>query len=347
MSSDVLSLGRLSGRWRRRLDVLASHGALKFVLRRVLVGMVTLLVVSFVTFAALQILPGNAASVVLGKHAAPAQVHQLEHKLGFDRPFFDRYGHWLGQTVQGNLGDSSIALAQGLPNPRIGPLISDAITNTLILAGFTIILVLPMSIVLGVLGAKHADRFVDHSISVITLVFISLPEFVVGSILVLLFFTVLKLLPPVSLVAPGASPLDNPDILILPVATLLLTNLAWTARLVRVGMLEVLRSDFIRAERLNGFPEGRVIWRDALRNGLAPSVQVFALTLQYLVGGVIVTEAVFNYPGLGTALVNAVLSRDVTEVQAITVMAAAAYIAINILADLLVTFLVPKLRTSL
>lgn len=326
---------------------LRGHGTLRFVVGRVLAGAATLLVVSFLTFAALNLLPGNVASVVLGKHATPAQIRVLEHKLGFDKPFVERYGSWLGGAVQGDLGDSSVALAQGLPNAGIGSLISSPLKNTLILAGLTILFVIPLSILLGVLGAKYADRMPDHAISVSTLVFISLPEFVVGTMLILLFFTTLDLLPPVALVPPGGNPLDNPDALIMPVAALVLTNLAWAARLVRVGMIDVLRSDYIRSERLNGFPERRVVWRDGLRNGLAPSVQVFALTVQYLVGGVIVTEAVFSYPGLGTTLVNAVLARDVTEVQAITVLVAATYIAINILADLLVVFLVPKLRTAL
>jgi peptide/nickel transport system permease protein len=215
------------------------------------------------------------------------------------------------------------------------------------LAGLTIALLIPLSILLGVLAAKYADRLPDQVISVLTLIFTALPEFVVGSVLILILFTALNLLPPITLVPPGTSPLDHPDALIMPVATLLLTSLAWTTRLVRVGMLEVLRSDFIRAERLNGLPERRVVWRDGVRNGLAPSIQVFALSIQYLVGGVIVTETVFSYPGLGTQLVSAVLGRDVTEVQAITVIVAAAYIAINILADLLVVYLVPKLRTAL
>jgi peptide/nickel transport system permease protein len=325
----------------------SGHGALRFVARRVLAGVLTLIAVSLVTFAALQLLPGNVASIVLGRAATPQAVHLLDHRLHLDTPFFARYVDWVGSAAHGNFGDSTLALAQGLPNPKISSLISQPLTNTLILAGLTIALLIPLSILLGVLSATYADRLPDHVISVLTLIFTALPEFVVGSILILIFFSATNLLPPVTLVPAGASPFDHPDALIMPVATLLLTSLAWTTRLVRVGMLEVLRSDFIRAERLNGLTERRVVWRDAVRNGLAPSIQVFALSIQYLVGGVIVTETVFSYPGLGTQLVSAVLGRDVTEVQAITVIVAAAYIAINILADLLVVYLVPKLRTSL
>jgi peptide/nickel transport system permease protein len=323
------------------------RGALWFVVRRVAAGVLTLLVVSFLTFAALQLIPGNVASVVLGRAATPAATHLLEHQLHLDTPFLERYVKWLGGAVHGQWGDSSLALAQGLPNARISSQISGPLVNTLILAGLTIVLLIPLSILLGTLGAKYADRAPDHVISVVTLIFTALPEFVVGTVLILIFFTWLDVLPPVTLVPPGASPLDHPDAMIMPVATLLLTSLAWTTRLVRVGMLDVLRSDYIRSERLNGFPERRVVWRDGVRNGLAPSVQVFALSIQYLVGGVIITEAVFSYPGLGTQLVSSVLARDVTEVQAIVVIVAAAYIAINIVADLLVVYLVPKLRTEL
>lgn len=324
-----------------------SHGALWFVARRVLAGIATLVVVSFLTFAALQLLPGNVASVVLGRAATPQATAEIEHRLNLDQPFLKRYVEWAGNAVQGNFGDSTLALAQGATNPSISSRIGEPLVNTLILAGLVVILLIPLSILFGVLGAKAADRLPDQVISVSTLIFTALPEFVVGSVLVLLFFTALGLLPPNTLIPPGGSPFDHPDALILPVATLLLTSLAWTTRLVRAGMVEVLRSDFIRYERLNGLPERRVIWRDGVRNGMAPSVQVFALSIQYLIGGVIITEAVFNYPGLGSLLVSAVLARDVSEVQAITVIIAAAYIAINIIADLLVVFLVPKLRTEL
>lgn len=324
-----------------------SHGALWFVARRVLAGIATLLVVSLLTFAALQLLPGNVATVVLGRAATPQATKEIEERLNLDQPFFQRYGTWLGGAVQGDFGDSTLALAQNAGEPSIGSRIGEPLVNTLILAGIVVVLLIPLSILFGVIGAKAADRLPDQVISISTLIFTAMPEFVIGSVLVLFFFTALGLLPPNALVPPGGSPFDHPDALILPVVTLLLTSLAWTTRLVRAGMVEVLRSDYIRYERLNGLRERRVIWRDGVRNGLAPSVQVFALSIQYLIGGVIITEAVFTYPGVGSLLVSSVLARDVTEVQAIAVIVAAAYIAINIVADLLVVFLVPKLRTEL
>ena len=149
-----------------------------------------------------------------------------------------------------------------------------------------------------------------------------------------------------SLVAPGTSPLSRPTALVLPVLTLLGAVLTGSTRMVRAGMVETLRSDYVQMARLNGFPEGRVVVRYALRNALAPAVQVFAQFIQYLVGGIIVVEYLFAYPGLGKELVDAVAIRDVREVQSIAILLAAFYVLINILADLLVVLLVPKLRTA-
>jgi peptide/nickel transport system permease protein len=161
------------------------------------------------------------------------------------------------------------------------------------------------------------------------------------------FFTWLHLLPPVALLSPGQSPLSQPRALVLPVLTLLAVAVGAGVRQVRAGMIEVLQQDYVRFARLNGIGERRVILRYALRNALAPSVQIIAQNLQYLVGGIIVVESVFAYPGIGTYLVNAVAARDVTEVQAAAIILAALYIVINIAADLIVVFLVPKLRTAM
>jgi peptide/nickel transport system permease protein len=153
-------------------------------------------------------------------------------------------------------------------------------------------------------------------------------------------------LPAVSFVAPGETPLDNPQILVLPVVTLLAASLAQTIRMVRAGMVEALRSDYVEMARLNGYDEHDVVMHHALRNALAPSVQVIALNIQWLVGGIVITEYVFGYPGLGQSLVNAVAARDVPYVQAVSLLIAAIYLTLNILADLLVVLMIPKLRTS-
>jgi peptide/nickel transport system permease protein len=174
----------------------------------------------------------------------------------------------------------------------------------------------------------------------------ALPEFVTGTILVLIFALHLEILPAVSFLPPGESPLQNPKILVLPVATLLAASLAQTMRMVRAGMVEALRSDYVEMARLNGYDERTVVLRHALRNALAPTVQVFALNIQWLVGGIVVTEYVFGYPGLGQALVNAVAARDIPYVQAAALLVAVVYLALNVVSDLLVVLLIPKLRTA-
>jgi peptide/nickel transport system permease protein len=214
-----------------------------------------------------------------------------------------------------------------------------------VLAAITTLLLIPLSLLLGVIAAIRAGRPADHAISLTSLAIISLPEFIIGSLLILFFFYYLGLLPPTALVPPGTSPLAHPDALILPVLTLLGASLAASIRMVRAGMVEALQTDYVQMARLQGFRERKVVVRYALRNALGPSVQVFAQNIQYLVGGIIVTEYLFSYPGLGAELVNAVAIRDVREVQSIAILIAAIYIGLNILADLLQVLLVPKLRT--
>lgn len=317
---------------------------LTFVGRRTLGAVVALLVASVVIFAAVQLLPGNAAEAVLGRNASPHAVSVLEHEMHLDQPVVTRYLQWLGGFVHGNLGNSSVALAQGAKSAPIGHLISGPLKNSLILAGITAVLMIPLSLGLGVLAAVRAGRPTDHVISLGSLAAISMPEFVIGSLLVVIFFVQLKLLPPVAIVPPGADPLSTPKELVLPVVTLLFASLAAGIRMVRAGMVEVLQTDYVQTARLNGLSERRVLWRYALRNALAPSIQVLAQNLQYLIGGIIVVEAVFGYPGIGSQLVEAVSNRDSTVVMSVAMLIAVAYVFINLVADLIVMLLVPKLR---
>lgn len=317
-----------------------------FLIRRTSQGLITLLAASVLVFLAVSVLPGSPAAAVLGRHAKPALLARIDHQLGYDRPVPERYLDWLSELAQGDLGQSSIGLAQGKQSAPVWPLVRPRLVNTAILAAITIALLIPLSLFLGVMAGVSAGRWRDQVISTTALIFTALPEFVVGSLVIVVFFVWLDLLPPVSLVEPGETPLAHPDILVLPVLTLLGVSVAATARLVRVGTIEVLRSAYVETARLAGISERRVLRRYVLRNALAPSVQIFAISIQYLFGGVIVTEAVFGYPGLGSELVSAVSSHDNTVVLAIAVILAAIYISINVIADLLVILLVPKLRTQ-
>lgn len=322
-----------------------THPLAAMMLRRLAIGVLTLLAASLLVFLGTVILPGSPATAVLGRQASPEAVATIEHALGYDKPLIVQYGTWLSNIARGDFGYSAVAAAQGQATP-VKDLIATPLINTFYLAVATVVILLPLSMLLGVIAGVRANRWQDHLVSTASLIAVSLPEFVVGAILVAVFFVGLNLLPPLSLMPPGDSPLLNPELLALPVLTLLLTSVGWTVRLVRAGTIEVLKTDYVQMARLNGIRERRVLSRYVLRNALAPSVQIFALSIQYLFGGVIVTEAVFQYPGIGTQIVNAVNSHDNTQVQAIALILAAIYILINISADLAVVLLVPKLRTD-
>lgn len=334
------------GEGRLRERTVRRHPLLGFVARRLAIGLVTLLIASMVIFVGTSVVPGSPAGALLGRGASAHQLAEINHRLGYDEPVLTRYFHWLGHAVHGDFGNSAVALVQGNGHVAIWGLIKGPFGNTAVLALTTVIFLIPVSLLLGTLAGVTAGRWPDHVISTLTLIFIALPEFVVGSILIAIFAVGLNVLPSVSLLAPGSSPLAHPRILVMPVLTLLAVSIAYTVRLVRVGTVEVLGSDYVQTARLAGIRERRVLRRYVMRNALAPSVQIFALAIQFLFGGVIVTETVFNYPGLGNALVNAVSSNDTTQVQAIAMILATIYILINIAADLIVVILVPKLRTQ-
>ena len=313
---------------------------LRYTIRRVIAGVLLLFVISILIFVATEVLPGDAASAILGRNATPEALASLREQLDLDEPAVERYFSWIGGVLQGDLGESLSA------RRPVGEYISNRVMNSLALAGLTTLILIPLSILLGVIAGARRGRKADHAISGLSLTLISVPEFVTGTVLILLFAGTWQLLPPISLVPPGTSPFSNAEILILPVATLLLASLAATVRMMRAGVIEVMESDYIEMSRLNGIPERRLVFRYALRNALAPTVQVIALNVQWLVGGIVITETLFQYPGVGQLLVQAVGVRDIPLVQALALLIAAVYIALNILADVLVIFLIPKLRTA-
>jgi peptide/nickel transport system permease protein len=323
--------------WRR-------HPLAWFLAKRIGAGLLTLLLVSIIVFIGTEILPGDPASAVLGRNASEENLTEVRAAMGLDEPAAQRYVDWLGGLLTGDLGNSAAGYAQGSELP-IWDDVNEKLVNSLILALITTIIMVPLSIVFGVWAALRAGRPADHAVSVSSLALISLPEFVIGSLLILVFFSWLDVLPGVSLIRPGTSPLSQPEKLVLPVLTLLGVTAAASIRMVRAGMIDVLRTDYVQMARLNGFRERTVVWRYALRNALAPSIQVFAQNIQFLIGGIIVTEYLFAYPGIGVELVNAVSIRDTREVQSLAIFIAAIYIGINVLADFLVVLLVPKLRT--
>jgi peptide/nickel transport system permease protein len=313
--------------------------------RRLVSGMATLFVCSVLIFLACNLLPGDVALAVLGKNATPERVAQVEHALGLDQSFLSRYLDWIGGLFSGDLGQSSAALVQG-SDPSISSQFLPALANSMTLAAVTLIVLVPVAMTLGIFAGSHEGKVGDHATSAGALLLGSLPEFVLGAVMILVFFQWLGWLPPVSLLPPGDSALSHPDILVLPVLTLLGVSVAGAARQIRAGVIETRKQDYVTLAQLNGLPRPTVALRYTLRNATAPAVQVIAQTAQYLIGGIIIVEGVFNYPGVGQYLINAVTVRDVPVIQTVAVVLAAIFILINVVADLVVVALVPALRTG-
>jgi len=318
------------------------HGITGFVVRRLLLGLVTLFFASVIIFAATQALPGDAARSFLGRSATPESLAELRRQLGLDKPVTTQYWDWISGVFTGDLGQS---LANSLPVTEV---IGERLVYSLFLMMLAAVISVPLGIAIGAISARRRDGVFDQVTSIVTLGLAALPEFVVGIGLAVLFSTtVFTFLPSVIVTEPGARPWDYPKELILPVATLVIAVVPYTARIMRASTVEILESDFVEMARLKGLSERRVLWRHAVPNALAPTFQVTAINLAYLAGGIVVVEAVFNYPGIGLLLVDAVRGRDVPVVQALALLIAGLYVVLNLLADLATIFVSPRLRTSL
>jgi len=313
-----------------------------FVLRRLLLGLIVLILVSIVIFLATQALPGDAARAILGRNATPDSLKALREQLHLNQPLIVQYLTWAGGLLH---GDAGMSLAAQEPVTR---LVSDRIVNSAFLVLCAGVISIPLSIVIGAYAALWRDKPFDVIVSLATLVFAALPEFVVGVALVILFATtVVQLFPAVSMITPGAPPWSQPQAIVLPTLTLVLAVTPYVARIMRASMIEVLESDYVEMARLKGLPEWIVIRRHALPNALGPTFQVIALNLAYLAGGVIVVEFVFNYAGIGGALRDAVAARDLPVIQALAMLIAGLYVVLNLLADIGTILVTPRLRTRL
>ena len=313
----------------------------RLLVRRLALGLLTLWLVSLVVFAATLALPGDAATAILGKQATPERVQALREQLHLNEPVTTQYVNWIGGILTGDLGTSAAT------QQPVAELISTQIWNTVFLVVVAALIAIPVSLGLGVLAAVRRDRTVDHVISTAALVVASLPEFVVSIILILLFATtVLQVLPAVSMLGPGQPAWEVPQSVILPAAALVVMVSPYIIRMMRGSMVEVLESEYVTMARLKGLSERAVIWRHAFPNAIGPAIQVTALQLAWMTGGVVVIEFVFRYPGIGQALVEAVSNRDLPVVQAVTLLAAAVYVGLNLLADIVTTLITPKLRTA-
>jgi peptide/nickel transport system permease protein len=311
----------------------------RLVVRRAVLGILTLFLVSIVVFFATQLLPGDTARAVLGRSATPERLEVLRAQLHLDEPAIAQFGRWLGGLLSGDPGTS---LANGKP---VAELVGPRISNSLVLLALVGVLGIPPSILLGIYAALRRGRRSDSSLSVVALALAAAPEFVIAiGLIVLLSTMVFHWLPPVSMIPPGASIMDRPRILVLPVLTLALVCFPYIFRMMRASMIEVLESDYMEMAKLKGLSPARLIFIHGLPNAIAPTVQVIALTFAYLAGGVVVVEYVYAFPGIGQGLINAVASRDIPTIQCIVLALAGFYVTVNILADVIVVAVTPRLR---
>jgi peptide/nickel transport system permease protein len=311
---------------------------LTLVVQRVALGLLLLLAVSALIFLGVAVLPGDTAQAILGQSATPQALANLRAEMGLDQPALIRYVGWLGGIVQGDLGVS-------LSNKTdIATAIGQRLGNTLFLAFWAAIISVPLAILLGLVAARYVGRWPDKVISGATLSAISLPEFVVGYLVLYFLAVKWQLFPSVAMVFPGMGLMDRLNAVILPVIVLVMVVLAHMMRMTRAAILNVMQSAYIETAQLKGLSPMQVIWRHAFPNAIAPVVNVVMLNLAYLVVGVVVVEVVFVYPGMGQYLVDHVAKRDLPVVQAVGLIFAAVYIGLNIVADVISILANPRLR---
>lgn len=312
--------------------------AIAFVGRRLLLLAFVLVIVSVLIFGVVQILPGDVATMILGTSATPEDLAALRKNLGLTRPALLRYLDWMAGVLRGDWGTS---LLYQVP---VRPLVLDRLRQSGLLAALAFCTAVPLAIALGVASAVRRNRLVDQAVGLITLVAVSLPEFISGTVLILVLAYRFALFPPSSLIDPRASlPALLPS-LILPTLTLVLALLAHMTRMTRACMSEVLEKPYIRAARLKGLRPRLVVFRHALRNALLPTVGIVALNVGFLLGGIVVVETVFAYPGLGRLMVDAVNHRDVPVIQMAALVIAVTYALANLAADIAYVYLDPRIR---
>jgi peptide/nickel transport system permease protein len=311
---------------------------LAYAAKRIGLGAVQVLAVACLAFALVELLPGDAAVALAGDQPDPATIARIREQMHLDEPALARLRDWLSALLTGDFGAS---LVSGRP---VADLLATALQPTLILAGSTLILLLPLSIGLGVAAARRQGRWPDRVITTFTVGLYSVPEFALAVLLVSVFAIGLAWLPPTAVGVPSL--LAEPAVLVLPLLVLLARPICSIARLVRAGMIEALGSEYVAHARRAGISERRVVLAHALPNAITPATAQIARTADWLLGGVIVVESVFVIPGLGTALVDAVNARDLPVVQGIAVVFGATTVLVNLAADLVAFRLAPRLEVA-
>jgi peptide/nickel transport system permease protein len=311
---------------------------LPLILKRTGFAFLTLFTISVLIFVGVEALPGDTAEAILGQGATEENVAALRKELKLDLPLHTRYISWLGEISQGELGNS---LSNGRP---VSEMIGWRFQNTLLLAFSAAVVSIPLAILLGLICALYQNSWLDKILSTSTLSAISLPEFFVAYLLIVVFVVQFELFPSVAMIKPGMAIPEIINVLVLPCLTLTLVVLAHMMRMTRATIIGVLSSPYIEMARLKGVRKHKIIFRHALPNALAPIINVVVMDLAWLVVGVVVVEVVFVYPGLGQLLVDSVSKRDIPVVQTSGLIFACTYIFLNLTADVLSVISNPKLR---
>lgn len=310
----------------------------RFLLRRLGFVLVTLLVSSIIIFIATQILPGDVARMILGRFATDEALANLREQMGLNKPLIVQYLNWLWNFIRGDWG---ISLSTDSP---VMELVFGRLRNSAMLASVAFVMYVPAGIFLGLVAALRRNRFIDHVISIGSLAFIGLPEFVTGVILISIFAIKLHWLPANSAIDPGAGFIEAFPRLILPAITVCMVSLAYITRMTRSSTLGVLSMDFVRTAYLKGLKPSQVLFKHVLRNALLPTVTVVAIGIGWLIGGLIVTESLFSFPGLGRLLLFAIQRQDLPLIQASTLLLVCIFSVSNLIADIIYAWLNPRIR---
>lgn len=308
-----------------------------YLVRRLGFLLLTLLITSILIFTITQLLPGDVCRVILGREVGEAALETCRDELGLEKPAAVRYVAWLGDFVSGDWGTSFST------DVDIRPLVMERLGNSLMLAGFTLALGVPIAVALGVISALNEGRFVDFIISIASLAVVGLPEFVTGIVLIE-FLSSRGGLPANSSIRETATFFEALPSLILPALTATFVLLAYIARLTRAGVIEELKQSYVRTATLKGLPRRTIIWKHVLRNALLPTITVIAISFGWLISGLVVIENVFNYPGIGRLMVFAISRRDLPLLQAISLITVLGFALANVVADLLYAALNPRIR---
>lgn len=313
---------------------------IRLILTRLLTGIITLFLTAFFVFFAVQALPGDVAQQLLGQDATPESLELLRSELGLNQNIWVRFGDWISGAVVGDFGNS---LVSGEP---VAPTVWQAFGNTLLIAGPAIVVGVAGSILLGIWAASRRGTGTDTSISLIALIGMSIPEFVVATVLVLVFAIILPVFPAVVVEGPSATFSSLAPAAILPAITLVISMAAYIVRAMRSSMIDGLSTEYATAATLKGVPRTKVLWRHVAPTAVLPVLPIASINVAWLLGGVVVVESIFNYPGLGKLMLDSVSTRDLPVLQAIAILSALIYVVANLISDLIALAVDPRLRAQ-